>query len=893
MITKSQAIANFLRDNIISDLSSRYNIFMECQVNVARDGGEPISGEYHGKKWRAWTDGVQQWKSFRIPVNAATNPEFNDTPMTFDLSKHIEAIGLTGWNWKERKSYWIAFDFDSIANHQKGLTDEQLKEVLEKVKNIPWVQVRKSSSGKGYHLYVYFDPYVSTDNHHEHAALARSILSKISALTCFDFQAKVDIVGGNIWVWHRKMKGTDGFTVVQNNTECLSDIPTNWKDHLKVVKGIKKRIAPDFIESDKEDVFEQLCGQYLKVELDSKHKELIEFLQKQNDATFWWDSERHMIVTHTFILKRAHTELQLKGIFETDSKGGDLATQNCYGQPLRDGSWIIRRFSPGCSEHQSWNQDRNGWTRCFFNKEPDFETAARSKGGIDLGEGKGFQFKEAETALLVAKVLGANVDIPKAIATRQAVLKQQKDGKLIVEVDREKNDTSSTLESWAAVKTKWRKIYQTSSNDTSEVDIPVCDDTIRHVVSEIERSNIGWYLRAEDRWQREPLDHIRPFLKSQGYSPNLIEPIIGLCVQRSWVEVNRPFENEYVGNRDWNRRGAKLKVIPNPDSENLSYPSWNKILNHIGKNLDEALVNSEWAISNGILTGADYLKCWISAMFQYPHEPLPYLFLFGPQNSGKSILHEALSLLFDRGYIQSNQSLLSNSGFNGELANAILCYAEEIDLSKSKIAYSRIKDWVTSRTITIREMQKNAYSLPNCSHWIHCSNSHLEAPSFSGDTRITMIEVSELDITETIPKLKFMKMLQEEAPDFLASVMKLELPEPISRLYIPVITTSQKLNIENTNRSVIEQFIREKCFDNPGGMTKYSELYEAFQSWIPTEQITDWSKQKFGKDFPPKYPRGTYINNITFIGNITLDKVKPEHKAWTLNERGYLVESRL
>src|SRR5690606_17337182 len=131
------------------------------------------------------------------------------------------------------------------------------------------------------------------------------------------------------------------------------------------------------------------------------------------------------------------------------------------------------------------------------------------------------------------------------------------------------------------------------------------------------------------------------------------------------------------------------------------YPTWLRILNHSGSGLDEAIKSHPWAIANGILTGGDYLKCWIASLIQKPTEPLPYLFFYGDQGAGKSIIHEALSTLFKKGYVLAKQSVTSDGGFSGELNNAILCVLEEIDLNKDKRAYGRIKDWVTARQILI------------------------------------------------------------------------------------------------------------------------------------------------------------------------------------------------
>lgn len=210
--TKTESIKKFLESKTHADLAALYNHEMECQVNVAQDGGSRVEGEFKGKAWHGWTDGGQTWKPIRIPYKANSEPEYNDSPMTYDLSVHAEGIGMTGWNWHQRISKWVAFDFDAISGHSdrhsRRLTEDELQKIKETLLTIEWVTLRKSTGGKGLHLYVFLEP-VQTSNHTEHAALARSILGKLSALTGYDFSAKVDICGQNMWVWHRKMRNTE------------------------------------------------------------------------------------------------------------------------------------------------------------------------------------------------------------------------------------------------------------------------------------------------------------------------------------------------------------------------------------------------------------------------------------------------------------------------------------------------------------------------------------------------------------------------------------------------------------------------------------------------------------------------------------------------------------
>ena len=92
-VTHAEAIKNLLLKLARPDLAELYCLDMEVQVNVAQDNGTRIDGEYKGKHWHGWSDGVTTWKSFRIPWNASTEPTYEERPIKFNLAEHAEAIG--------------------------------------------------------------------------------------------------------------------------------------------------------------------------------------------------------------------------------------------------------------------------------------------------------------------------------------------------------------------------------------------------------------------------------------------------------------------------------------------------------------------------------------------------------------------------------------------------------------------------------------------------------------------------------------------------------------------------------------------------------------------------------------------------------------------------------
>ena len=85
------------------------------------------------------------------------------------------------------------------------------------------------------------------------------------------------------------------------------------------------------------------------------------------------------------------------------------------------------------------------------------------------------------------------------------------------------------------------------------------------------------------------------------------------------------------------------------------------ILEHTGADLTANLKELTWAQKNGITTGKDYLQRWIALMIREPFEHLPYLYLWGNQNTGKTILHQAIQTLMEGGVMRAD-SALTNTG---------------------------------------------------------------------------------------------------------------------------------------------------------------------------------------------------------------------------------------
>lgn len=863
-----------------TDLAILYNHDMEVQVNVAQDNGEIEDGMYNGHIFKQFRDPItkEAWKSIRIPYNADKDPTYEDKVMSFDLARHAEAIGMTGWNWVTRCTHWVGFDVDSMKSHNtvKAFSEEDLLIFEQKFNLIKYGDLRRSKSGAGLHIYVHFTkPIPST--YLEHRAIARAVLQNMCAIANYNFEYQVDKLGGILWVWHRDTVVGKGLLLVRKGT-TLDEPPKNWKEHLDVVSGKRRKVKPFFVgqstKSDEEKTFDEVVGRRTSVQRDEEHQKLINWLESNNLQGYWYE-DLGLYCTHTYNLKEAFKALKLKGIFDTVSTGKDYGHDlNCFMFPLHKGAWVVRRFSPGCAEHDSWKQDKQGYTKCYLNRDPDLDTACRTHGGNEHTSG-GHVFTTIAAAREAIKTLGTDLEFPDAFNNREIILKQHpKDKRLIVSVKREESDdkNSPIFKGWTPEKGKWTKILNVDVSKPIETQVDDWDNVIRHLISE-GNQDFGWVVCANGNWNFEPVSNIKSTLKSYGLSPYEADQAIGSMVMHPFIMTNAPFEPEWntVGRR-WNKYAARLAYKESKE-EMLIYPTFQKILKHCGESLNIAVKTNNWCKLNNINTGYDYLFLWCAWLFQQPRKPLPYLFLFGPQNSGKSSFHNMLSMLLINGVVRAEQALTSTGGFNAELEFALLSIVEEINLKKNRISYERIKDWVTSGKISIHRKGLTPYITTNTNHFIHCANDSSACPVFGGDTRVTMSYVGELSKDELIPQHKLEQQLNKEAPDFLAAIRKYPLPETNDRLGIPALATDIKEQIEQKNLSQVEVFLQEICHYVEGEVILYSDLYKRFYDWLDQTERHNWTKYKFGNELPDHHPKGRMSYNANYhIGNICFEK---------------------
>lgn len=552
----------------------------------------------------------------------------------------------------------------------------------------------------------------------------------------------------------------------------------------------------------------------------------------------------------------------------------NVTVGNCFAFPLRNGGWAVHRFGQGTQEHKLWTKTPKGFTKCYLNRELDLADVCRLFDATELENG-GYQFPTGSAGREALLRIGVEVALPDFGIARQFRIKLvQQDTKIVCMIPEAKGDPDDP--EWPKEKGYHRKVVQNPRSGLPDEAAALgdYDDMLRHIISE-NGEDMGWVICTDDgTWRQEPVMNVRLFMQSKGISKKDIDIILGRAVNQAWVVVCKPFQPEYPGNREWNRSPAQFKIVPTLDGESLSFPTWEKVLSHCGRSLDGPILDHKWCKDNAITTGSGYLKMWLASLFKYPEQPLPYLAFYGPQDSGKSTFHEAVcQLILDGGYMDGALALQSDANFNGELQGSILCTLEEVDLRDKKI-YQKVKDWVTSNQISIHAKGQTPYKAPNYTHWVQCVNDRDFIPKFPGDTRICVMYVDALPDSDKIPKRQLWQMLQKEAPDFLAALLSMEIPDSRDRLMLPVVKTVDAEAAEYSSMNPVEQFFKERVQYVDGHYVSQEDMYQAFVAWLDNpDEAMQWSKTKFLRSVPQTIQQGRLAeakNLLKYMGNVTL-----------------------
>jgi len=817
------------------DLLDRWSIAMETQLNVNASLGNPTD-----------VKGVFEWKEnpeerfwpLRIPKAANTeNPVFEDRTMPYSLTLFAQGIGCTGWDWKNQVSKWVGFDFDTITSHAVGVgvSDDELKRVSEAAQALPWVEVRRSTGGKGLHLYVPLDD-VPTANHTEHAALGRCVLGMMSSETGFDFASRIDACGGNMWIWHRKMTTENrGLELIKAVTSKIGevDLPTNWRDQIQQTTTPEAESEPIALTADHQIDLDALAAIGHPVE---------------------WVAEKNCGRTHTMLLGK----IVRRGRFETNSKGEDLSTPNCFIFPLAEG-WRVVRYTAGTKEHSSWTH--GDWTWTYLNRRYDLDTAAKEFGGQTLkGEYVFPNFDAAHSAVamvVVGKCDAAILPVPDSgIRERQVRVSIRTDNHGTVLVCKIKRSESDKLPGWVEDGRSWvhEVAAEVAINHASE------DQALQSVAYVVQPdksgfSAVGYAVKIPEGWQWISADDLtKDLIGKKIKNPTAF---IARAMQRRLHVDYTPFKEV----RYENKLNFGCRYACQPADQDGLFLMTSRVLKHIGRELDGPVSLDAWCRANRIRTGSEFLIVVIANWLQRPELKSPLLFLHGPEDSGKSTLHDLVSNLIDPAGIAEVEKVMDGDRFDDHLAGAVIGVIDEPDASSPKFR-AKIRKWITEDRMWVNGKYRKAIKVTNYLHWIQMANNIEYAPAGAKDTRVIYLKVPRPENPEDRDVLK--AELRREAPFFLRYCLGLKLPKPIGRFSVPVITTESKARGMEVQVDALDAFLQERC-------EVVAEVDGEWQSRIPSA--------KFDKEF----------NDYLEAEGQRLWTPAEVHRAMTLREMPYKV----
>lgn len=698
----------------------------------------------------------------------------------------LVAFGTAFWKWVAKLLLTIGIDIDTDDNHVHGLATGEFGAALEAVHRVPWLEARRSSGGKGLHVFPRFTRPVEAATRADGSALARAVLTLASRVANFDFKAVKDCAGTNMWIY-KADAAPNAYEVIKEATSALDpdDLPPGWRE-AKEASNRKVQFAPS------------------TAELSPEHLVIEKQLQALNYSLIYVH-EYGCYQIHTFAVQLAHQKHGYRGHFATSSNGTDPGQPNGYMFPLPGGAFLVKRFG-NAQEDESWFTGPNG-QYAFLNVEVPFSKAVQHF--ADNKTTKGYAFTRGKLESMLTAI-GSDLQVPEMLAGRTLFVKTVKND---VQISVEKQDADAQCVGWSSTGNTWQRSFAVpeTADAFAEADVVRVSDEVRAVSTDTESAK--WCIKTDGVWIGTLNSEVRNVLIAQDVkSPSAA---MGRMRQQPYWLVFEPFQDEYLPGRRWNRDAPQLAC--EPAEEPGDTPTWDAIFNHVGSGMDDDVVADEVCVSRGITTGAHYLKLWTKLLIEKPGQRTPYIFLTSRQNNtGKTTFGASIPHLINPGVAEINEEALVDK-FTGELENKVLCLIEELDLrDERKRAYAMLKRVLTSKTLTIRRMRTDAYSVPNFTHFIHTANDAKFVPVETEDMRIVMISVPQ--ITHFIESLEFEDRVKREAPSMLRKLLNMPLTEPYGRFWLPVVQTSLK-------ESVLSGHYDTETSEAEEGLTSFASLY--------------------------------------------------------------------
>lgn len=860
-------------------LISRYYSDLETQIMV-------FPGHTEVQR-RVWEGDGQTWQDHRWPHNAMKDTaSYSDKPLTYDPGSHLRFIGTTWWDFRKKVSVAVALDIDFEEGHAKGTTtvnQQQMDDIIARLGQLDYVTLVRSKSGQGIHVYTFFDEDSppESSNHNEHKAHAGAVLGKLSSDLDYDLSQHVDVMGSVLWIW-AKEKGEKGFDLIQEQTVCLTveDLKPHY-DLSKFAKSTKEYQSSGYTESGTRVKAPSDVSQMLV--MDQTHKDILLALEKTGYECVW-NEEFQQMQTRTSALKQVYEQFKeegrpLLGLFETQTS---VETRvNCYLAPRPNGVFRVTRYGPTPGEHPLWaqaqgpNKDK---TTIYFNTPTDPSVVFRNMMPTEL---KGKPCGRGSDVAACCKVLGIECTLTEEEFSQDNVFIHVAGMEYYAKHKSWKQAVPLNLSTPG-------KTRSVQSSGSLLPELETLDTQVRYTHSE-DGVDLGWRSRKNmvssnglPLWGEPTENALR--VTTKRISEHEASELRAMAEVNPWTLVDVPFQNEYPGDRQWNPDSIQFQV--EPSEEPAPHPHWTMILDHLGRNLTPVVEEDEWCKKHGVNDGSDYLRHWLSNIIKHPFAPLPYLFFYGRQNTGKSVFHEMLTYLFTAGSVSSANNAMDGS-FNGQMARCIIAVIEEMDISNNKKSYNRIKAMTTSDLMEVHYKGKTPYYQRNKCHFIQTANSPTHCPIEDGDTRIVVVEVSTLE--NEVPRGVMDRCLEEEAPAFLRTLLNTQLGNPSGRMRLPVLRTNAKQDLEENSLSNVHAFVEANVYPCKGHTVTVKDLYDRYVISIAETGADMVSMVSFRTQLSPRWVVARGKGNVNRVANVTFNKHdRPLAKAVELNDKGRL-----
>ena len=257
-------------------------------------------------------------------------------------------------------------------------------------------------------------------------------------------------------------------------------------------------------------------------------------------------------------------ELNLVGVFKTNSAGRNPGNPNCFLFPLTNGGWRVYRFSPGVAEAEPGARTARGGRRVTSTAgrtwpSPPRPTAA-SKTRTKAATSSRRRKMPCRSPRSWARTTSRSTRCSRAARPPS---RPHKDGRLVMEIERKKGDAELNGARRLArqedqVGPRLRDHHQRQERRRRSGLTRVRQPPSRHQDPGQAICRLGGPRRAANG-SDNPAANVKMLLQNLGNAKDAAECIMGGAVGKGWRLVSLPFREEYPGGRQWNLDAAQFR----------------------------------------------------------------------------------------------------------------------------------------------------------------------------------------------------------------------------------------------------------------------------------------------------------------------------------------------